>query len=71
MIKLYLRHGVKGDVAEAKVLRNALQSEKEKIRTFDCVCCGAYPCIFRTACRDIENAILFIEGYLASEKGSD
>jgi hypothetical protein len=67
MIKLYLRHGVKGDVIEARILRNALKFAQSKIQTSDCTLCGIYPCACRTACRDIENAISFIDGYLARE----
>lgn len=67
MIKLYLRHGVKGDVIEARILLKALQSEQRKIQTIDCEFCADYPCACRTACRDIENAISFIDGYLARE----
>lgn len=70
MIKLYLRHGVEGDVIEARILRNALKHAQSKIETIDCAGCGLYPCACRTACRDIDNAISFIDGYLASE-GSD
>lgn len=69
MIRLYLRHGVKGDVLEARILRNALNSEKAKLKTPDCYLCGHFPCNFRTACIDIENAISFIDNYLASENG--
>lgn len=71
MIKLYLRHGVKGDVIEARILRNALKFAQSKIETSDCDFCRSYSCSCKTACRDIENAIAFIESYLASEKGSD
>lgn len=71
MIKLYLRHGVKGDVIEARILRNALKFARSKIETNDCDFCHSYSCICKTACRDIENAIAFIESYLSSEKGSD
>ena len=67
MIKLYLRHGVEGDVIEARILRNALKFAQSKIQAFDCAACGSYPCACRTACRDIENAISFIDGYLVRE----
>lgn len=70
MIKLYLRHGVKGDAIEARILREALKAQQRKIQTIDCTFCGEYPCACRTACRDIENALSFIDGYLARE-GSD
>lgn len=67
MIKLYLRHGVKGDVIEAKALRHALKSAKPYSK--DCYFCECedFPCKYRTACRDIENALSFIDGYLARE----
>lgn len=71
MIKLYLRHGVKGDVIEARILRNALKFAQSKIQTSDCAFCPEYHCACKTACRDIANALSFIEEYLASEKGSD
>jgi hypothetical protein len=67
MIKLYLRHGVKGDVIEARILRNALKFSQSKIQTSDCAFCIDYPCACKTVCRDIENAISFIDGYLARE----
>lgn len=67
MIKLYLRHGVEGDVIEARIIRNALKFAQSKIQTSDCVCCRDYACACKTACRDIENAISFIDGYLARE----
>jgi hypothetical protein len=68
MIKLYLRPGVKGDVIEARILRNAIKFAQSKIQTSDCVLCGDYHCACKTACRDIENAITFIDGYLAREE---
>lgn len=71
MIKLYLRHGVKGDVIEARILRKTLKFAQSKFQTNGCAFCGDDPCACRTACRDIENAISFIEDYLASDKGSD
>lgn len=71
MIKLYLRHGVQADVIEARMLCNALKFVQRKIQTSDCDFCGTYFCRCKTACRDIANALSFIEEYLASEEGSD